>query len=171
MDEDGARPSGEAESEELPDAEEDAPPQHSERLRLVLSMRHHEFVQDLLELAWAQELQAHAAEQEQLELALARSLDVGEDARPPPPLPPRNSLDRIDDVMPATSFSEVEGFLLTDDDGDAAHECAVCLERLQPAERVRVLPCIHVFHQKCVDKWLARSAACPTCKGGVRLKP
>ena len=56
------------------------------------------------------------------------------------------------------------------DEGRAAHECAVCLAELQPEDKVRVLPCVHVFHQACVDKWLARSAACPTCKGSVSLR-
>jgi hypothetical protein len=128
-----------------------------------------------------QELQAQQAEEEQqLEMALRRSLEP--QAPPPAPERPRNSLAHIEQALPAMPFSDAAGFLLVDDDdasanaqqlqdeGRAAHECAVCLAELQPEDKVRVLPCVHVFHQACVDKWLARSAACPTCKGSVSLR-
>ena len=49
----------------------------------------------------------------------------------------------------------------------AGAECVVCLDTLRPADRVRVLPCIHVFHEHCVDRWLRRSRTCPSCKQDV----
>eukprot|EP00041_Stephanoeca_diplocostata_P012808 m.215525 g.215525 ORF g.215525 m.215525 type:complete len:406 (-) comp19100_c0_seq2:52-1269(-) len=49
--------------------------------------------------------------------------------------------------------------------GDAREEdtCAVCLEDLRPAARVRVLPCMHYFHAACVDPWLRTRPTCPLC--------
>ncbi|KXS10874.1 hypothetical protein M427DRAFT_36481 [Gonapodya prolifera JEL478] len=48
-------------------------------------------------------------------------------------------------------------------------ECAVCLQRFKPTERVRRLPCSHDFHADCVDPWLLDvSALCPLCKQDVR---
>ena len=57
-------------------------------------------------------------------------------------------------------------------------ECAVCLSEFKPGDELRVLPCTHCFHAKCVDQWLlgnGRSRAqsstssrglptCPLCK-------
>merc|ERR1719198_1456605 len=42
--------------------------------------------------------------------------------------------------------------------------CTVCQESLQEGERVRILPCLHRYHQTCIDRWLQQSRACPVCK-------
>ncbi|WVZ77652.1 hypothetical protein U9M48_025496 [Paspalum notatum var. saurae] len=52
--------------------------------------------------------------------------------------------------------------------GAAADPCAVCLEAARAGERWRALPaCGHAFHAACVDRWLARSPACPVCRAAV----
>ena len=43
-------------------------------------------------------------------------------------------------------------------------ECCICLAKYIDKEEVRQLPCSHVFHLKCVDKWLAIASSCPLCK-------
>ncbi|XP_052246114.1 RING finger protein 215-like [Dreissena polymorpha] len=42
--------------------------------------------------------------------------------------------------------------------------CAVCLENFYLKQKLRVLPCGHYFHTKCVDPWLVRNHTCPLCK-------
>ena len=42
--------------------------------------------------------------------------------------------------------------------------CSICFEELQKRQRVRVLPCEHMFHIACIDPWLIRTANCPLCK-------
>ena len=158
--------------------------EHQQRLRLLMAMRRHEFLLELIELAHAQEMaiahRAQEAEEEQLALALARSLstDESETNGAPPPMPPVNSVAHVECVHPSMTFAGARGFLLSSDerDGDASGdgganglECAVCLAVFEPSDTVRVLPCVHVFHRSCVDKWLERSAACPTCKQRVEL--
>ena len=32
--------------------------------------------------------------------------------------------------------------------------CVVCMCDFEPKQTLRVLPCCHEFHSKCVDKWL-----------------
>ncbi|CAI4231273.1 unnamed protein product [Auanema sp. JU1783] len=45
-----------------------------------------------------------------------------------------------------------------------ATECAICMVDFEVGEYVRYLPCMHFFHQECVDDWLlTRSFTCPTC--------
>eukprot|EP00930_Biecheleria_cincta_P057947 TRINITY_DN4380_c0_g1_i1.p1 TRINITY_DN4380_c0_g1~~TRINITY_DN4380_c0_g1_i1.p1 ORF type:complete len:667 (+),score=92.58 TRINITY_DN4380_c0_g1_i1:61-2001(+) len=46
-------------------------------------------------------------------------------------------------------------------------QCVVCLDEFQDGDRVRALPCGHVFHVGCVDEWLGRDAHCPLCRQGL----
>ncbi|XP_028771527.1 E3 ubiquitin-protein ligase At1g63170-like [Neltuma alba] len=46
-------------------------------------------------------------------------------------------------------------------------ECCICLAKYREKEQVRVLPCSHMFHQKCVDQWLTIISSCPLCKQGI----
>ena len=50
------------------------------------------------------------------------------------------------------------------DASDEPVECCVCLAEMEAAQRVRLLPCLHCFHEGCIDRWLGRSVVCPTCK-------
>jgi hypothetical protein len=45
----------------------------------------------------------------------------------------------------------------------AEGDCAVCLEPLSSTQSVRRLTCSHLFHKRCVDKWLVRRGTCPLC--------
>uniref|UniRef100_A0A1J3JM57 E3 ubiquitin-protein ligase n=1 Tax=Noccaea caerulescens TaxID=107243 RepID=A0A1J3JM57_NOCCA len=45
--------------------------------------------------------------------------------------------------------------------------CCICLAKYGDDEEVRELPCAHVFHVVCVDKWLKINATCPLCKNEV----
>ena len=49
--------------------------------------------------------------------------------------------------------------------------CAVCMQSMQKGERVRLLPCLHPYHIKCIDKWLCIRSNCPLCKREVRVPP
>ncbi|KAL3083566.1 hypothetical protein niasHT_039518 [Heterodera trifolii] len=52
--------------------------------------------------------------------------------------------------------------------GDPEETCAICLEDFQEAEKLRVLPCRHAYHCKCIDPWLTKSRkVCPVCKRRV----
>jgi len=47
-------------------------------------------------------------------------------------------------------------------------ECAICLAEFAKGDRVRVLPCKHIFHLEEVDEWLIhRKKLCPVCKSDV----
>lgn len=104
---------------------------------------------------------------------------------PPPPLPKKPS-PRL-----------VQSQRSPPDDGDQPSwfasqlECAICLSQFEVGDRVRVLPCGHIFHLQEVDEWLLRqrkvvciipffdfvcyspvnanAGQCPVCKMDVTL--
>ncbi|XP_077219656.1 E3 ubiquitin-protein ligase RHA2B-like [Tasmannia lanceolata] len=52
----------------------------------------------------------------------------------------------------------------TDVDG----ECCVCLSMLEEGDGTRKLPCRHLFHEVCVDRWLnLYGRTCPLCRMSV----
>ncbi|XP_078589473.1 E3 ubiquitin-protein ligase RNF38-like isoform X2 [Branchiostoma floridae x Branchiostoma japonicum] len=42
--------------------------------------------------------------------------------------------------------------------------CVVCMCDFENRQLLRVLPCNHEFHAKCVDKWLKSNRTCPICR-------
>lgn len=43
-------------------------------------------------------------------------------------------------------------------------KCTICLCEYDQYDNVRRLPCMHLFHIECVDKWLTQSKRCPICR-------
>ncbi|PIK58590.1 putative RING finger protein 44 isoform X4 [Apostichopus japonicus] len=42
--------------------------------------------------------------------------------------------------------------------------CVVCMSDFEIKQLLRVLPCSHEFHARCVDKWLKTNRTCPICR-------
>lgn len=50
-------------------------------------------------------------------------------------------------------------------DGSAECEstCTICQHDYAPEEQVCKLPCKHLFHTDCIDRWFTSSKTCPVC--------
>ncbi|PVV05415.1 hypothetical protein BB560_000063 [Smittium megazygosporum] len=61
--------------------------------------------------------------------------------------------------------NSIEGSVAIAIDENDYSECLICFERLLPNDKCREIPCDHLFHQPCLDKWLlTRTCFCPTCR-------
>jgi len=58
--------------------------------------------------------------------------------------------------------------------GGTISQCMICLDDMRVGSAVRTLPCMHVFHRKCIDRWLCepgRKPRCPIDQAEVQLAP
>lgn len=44
--------------------------------------------------------------------------------------------------------------------------CVICCCEYEVGEPIKLLPCLHMYHQGCIDAWLERSHVCPVCQVG-----
>jgi E3 ubiquitin-protein ligase RNF13 len=51
---------------------------------------------------------------------------------------------------------------------DKYDTCPICLDEYEEGVKIRILPCEHVYHIKCIDEWLLKNNRfCPVCKRRV----
>lgn len=69
------------------------------------------------------------------------------------------------DRLPTRTFHAQRGT-------DHGH-CAVCCEDFASEDEVRTLPCLHIFHVPCIDRWLTsgmrNAMSCPVCQRAIEL--
>lgn len=44
--------------------------------------------------------------------------------------------------------------------------CVICMSPFKNGQRIRVLPCQHEYHNKCIARWLKMNSSCPICRRG-----
>jgi hypothetical protein len=42
-------------------------------------------------------------------------------------------------------------------------ECPICLVKYRFTDKIKVLPCKHIYHKKCIKEWLNHHDNCPLC--------
>ena len=48
-------------------------------------------------------------------------------------------------------------------------KCSICLDNYKIGDKILYLPCFHLYHSKCIKKWLKCSKKCPLCKEEVNI--
>eukprot|EP00397_Hematodinium_sp_SG-2012_P049457 GEMP01057043.1.p1 GENE.GEMP01057043.1~~GEMP01057043.1.p1 ORF type:complete len:244 (+),score=68.19 GEMP01057043.1:205-936(+) len=61
--------------------------------------------------------------------------------------------------LPSQSYTQEQK-----DAGGSEHQCRICLEHFALSDQVKTLPCFHLFHSNCVDRWLRVNERCPVCR-------
>ncbi|KAG4170740.1 hypothetical protein ERO13_A12G166150v2 [Gossypium hirsutum] len=61
--------------------------------------------------------------------------------------------DQRQDVQQSTKKRRVE-----------AESCTICLEEIKVGSSASQMPCSHMFHSGCIEKWLKQSHYCPLCR-------
>jgi len=54
--------------------------------------------------------------------------------------------------------------LISKNDEILTQQCTICHENYKHREYKRTLNCTHIFHKKCIDKWLKININCPMCR-------
>lgn len=67
-------------------------------------------------------------------------------------------------VVSTDELKLVDESLIDDDHG---LKCRICLELYEEGDEVKTLPCFHIFHSECIDKWFQFSDECCICKNCV----
>ena len=47
-------------------------------------------------------------------------------------------------------------------------ECSICIMKYRVTEKIKILPCKHIFHKKCIKKWLKKNDTCPLCNFDIK---
>ena len=51
-----------------------------------------------------------------------------------------------------------------EDLSDQTSECAICQYVFQKRRDIRNLPCGHLYHRNCIEKWFLEKDSCPSCR-------
>ncbi|KAI5105379.1 hypothetical protein C0J45_5051 [Silurus meridionalis] len=109
--------------------------------------------------AFARSLQEQFDREEQFNQEQNR-LQTTSPNRPPRNLPALLALEEIQgSVMGKKTLTKVEIERLPAKAYDPAHsagktECQICFSDYKKGEKLRMLPCFHDYHVKCIDRWL-----------------
>ena len=52
---------------------------------------------------------------------------------------------------------------------EESEKCVVCYDEFLDNEKIKILPCKHLFHGGCIDTWLVQNKKCPVCKADVNV--
>eukprot|EP00439_Symbiodinium_sp_Y106_P085241 s36_g27.t4 len=64
----------------------------------------------------------------------------------------------------AEEFFAIAPVLTLEKDVTEEEPCVICHEQLMAGDDVRRLPCCHMFHRSCIDRWMHTKAVCPLDK-------
>ncbi|CDJ36668.1 zinc finger (C3HC4 RING finger) protein, putative [Eimeria mitis] len=53
------------------------------------------------------------------------------------------------------------------------YDCCICLSAFEPGDVLLTLRCLHIFHERCIDRWImtSHSVKCPLCSTKIAESP
>ncbi len=79
--------------------------------------------------------------------------------------------DRIGEVNRGFSNDQIEKIQVVEySKSQKENICSICFSEYKLKEKIKKLPCNHLFHINCVDTWMKKEKKCPFCKEEVKLK-
>lgn len=70
--------------------------------------------------------------------------------------------------LPKSSLKKIPTKKFQAGDEDHYETCCICLDDYVLGEKLRILPCDHAYHVKCIDPWLLKNKrVCPQCRKKV----
>ncbi|XP_021300716.1 E3 ubiquitin-protein ligase SGR9, amyloplastic-like [Herrania umbratica] len=76
------------------------------------------------------------------------------------------SMQEVPKTVPATKES-IQALKKVKLEGDNTEKCMICMEQLISSgtdKMITSMPCSHLFHGDCIEKWLNTSHKCPLCR-------
>ena len=47
------------------------------------------------------------------------------------------------------------------------NDCSICLEEYKINEKIMILNCNHIYHERCIKMWLDQNDTCPICRENI----
>merc|ERR1719410_1598103 len=70
--------------------------------------------------------------------------------------------------LPKSSLKKIPTKKFVAGDEEHYETCCICLDDYVIGEKLRILPCDHAYHMKCIDPWLLKNKrVCPQCRKKV----
>jgi len=70
--------------------------------------------------------------------------------------------------LPKSSLKKIPTKKFSVEDESRYETCCICLEDYVLGDKLRILPCGHAYHMKCIDPWLLKNKrVCPQCRKKV----
>ncbi|KAK4840526.1 hypothetical protein QYF36_010998 [Acer negundo] len=72
------------------------------------------------------------------------------------------SMQRLNDSIVGLSKKAIQR--LKKEKAEGSTDCSICLESVDVGEIVARMPCSHLFHTRCITRWLHKKPTCPLCR-------
>lgn len=53
-------------------------------------------------------------------------------------------------------------------DSSMVNQCSICLMDFDEGVGVHLLPCSHIYHEKCLGEWRKHAQTCPLCRAPIK---
>lgn len=67
-------------------------------------------------------------------------------------------------LLGLTNYTVVKATVITPEQLIEHTVCPICLDAYNSKDKVLILKCSHLFHKKCLQKWIEKSINCPICR-------